>query len=131
MARAAGGHRRPWGCHPGGGHRVGAAGRRRDDAAAPLSRRAGPEAEDSVDLIGDALGCGGRRGSTAVREGGGRAGGLLWVGGGAAAMREEESRQGGWEVGTALHCTSRLNRVFLYFGRRLNRVWFRKNQLSH
>jgi hypothetical protein len=52
MARAAGGHLRPWGGHPGGGHRVGAAGRRGDDAAAPLSRRAGPEAEDSVDLIG-------------------------------------------------------------------------------
>jgi hypothetical protein len=48
-------------------------------------------------------GCGGRRGSMAVGEGGGRAGGLVWVGGG-AAMGEGESSEPRW-VRTALSLT--------------------------
>jgi hypothetical protein len=114
MARAAGGHRRPWGGHPGGGHRVGAAGRRGDDAAAPLSRRAGPKAEDGADLIGvewrrrgDAVAGEGVRRRTCRRTGVGR-------------RRRSDGRRGiepRW-VGTALHTC------------RLNRVWFRQKQLS-
>jgi hypothetical protein len=112
MARAAGGHRRPWGGHPGGGHRVGAAGQRGDDA--PLSRCAGPEAEDAVDLIGVEWR---RRGDAVAGEGGRR---RTCRRTGVGRRRRSDGRRGIETrcVGTALHTS------------RLNRVWFRQNQLS-
>jgi hypothetical protein len=83
------------------GRRCGTEGRRRGGApVTPCRTRSGGRRRSDRGRVEEARGCGGRRGSKAVGEGGGRAGGLVWVGGG-AATGEEESSQRWWAA--ALH----------------------------